>query len=154
MRPAALSDPENFSYITNMAKEYPNVKLVLAHCARGFASWTAVSKVQQLEDTGNIWFDLSAICEPSPMMACILKNAGKRTVWGTDYPSCLYRGRAISIGKGQNWLIGPAFSELNRSYILCESLMALYQSALLLNLDATQIEDIFYNNAIQLFNIN
>jgi len=32
-----------------------------------------------------------------------------------------------------------------------ENLMAFYQAALLLNLDQTQIEDIFYNNAANLF---
>lgn len=151
MRHEALSDPDNFSYICTMAKRYPHARLVLAHCARGFASWTVVEKIQELEDCGNIWFDLSAVCESGPMMACILKNAGKRTMWGSDYPICLNRGRAVSIALGQNWLLGEQYEGPERALIAMENLMAFYQAALLLDLDRTQVEDIFYYNAMSCF---
>lgn len=151
MRREALSDPENFSYICTMAKRYPRARLVLAHCARGFAAWTAVEKIRELEDQGNIWFDLSAICESGPMMACILKNAGKRTMWGSDYPICLNRGRAVSVAFGQTWLLGEKYEGPQRALIALENLMAFYQASLLLNLDQTQVEDIFYYNAAACF---
>lgn len=151
MRPAALADPENNSYIVTMAKRYSGAKLVLAHCARAFASWTAVETIQQLEDCGNIWFDLAAICESTPMMACILKNAGKRTMWGSDYPICMNRGRAVSVASGSTWLTGEHYEGPARALLAAENLMALYQTALLLRLDQTQLEDIFYNNAMVCF---
>jgi len=153
-RRAALADPENFAYINTMAKKYPNAKLILAHCARGFAAWPAVKMIRQLEDCGNIWFDMAAVCESGPMMACILKNAGKRTMWGSDYPICFNRGRAISLGAWQTWLGDAQCSELDRGYVAGENLMAFYQAALLLDLDQTQIDDIFYNNAIRLFGLH
>lgn len=148
MRPEALSDPENFSYITQMSHQYPEAKLVLAHCARAFAAWTGVRKIRELEDQGNIWFDLSAICESGPMIACILKNAGKRTMWGSDYPVCMNRGRAVSLATGQNWLMEMGDKATR---IVAENLLALHQTSDLLNLDQTQIQDIFYNNAVELF---
>ena len=150
-RKAALSDRDNFLYITTMTHRYPNAQLVLAHCARGFASWTMMKSIKELEDQGNIWFDLSAICETGPMMACILKNAGKRTIWGSDYPCTICRGRAVSIGKWQNWLTDDTYKGPERALLPAENLMAFYQTALLLNLDQTQINDIFYNNAEFLF---
>jgi glutamate-1-semialdehyde 2,1-aminomutase len=154
MRPGALSDEDNFTYITRMTKRYPDAQLVLAHCARGFAAWTAVEAIRKLEDQGNIWFDLAAICESGPMMACILKNAGRRTMWGSDYPICKHRGRAVSVGTGSSWLTGPDFSGAERTLIATENLLALKQAALLLDLDATQIQDLFYNNAAKLFRID
>lgn len=150
-RRAALSDPDNFQYITTMAKRYPDAQLVLAHCARGFAGWSMMKAIKELEDTGNIWFDLSAICESGPMAACILKNAGKRTMWGSDYPASMLRGRAVGIGKWQDWLVDADFKGPERALIPTENLLAFYHAALLLDLDATQIEDIFYNNAEALF---
>lgn len=150
-RRAALSDPYNFRYITTMAKRYPNAQLVLAHCARGFASWSMMKAIKELEDHGNIWFDLSAICESGPMAACILKNAGKRTMWGSDYPASMLRGRAVGIGKWQDWLVDEDFKGPQRALIPAENLLAFYHAALLLDLDQTQIEDIFYNNAEELF---
>ena len=150
-RRSALSDPDNFLYITTMTHRYPNAQLVLAHCARGFASWTLMKAIKKLEDQGNIWFDLSAICETGPMMACILKNAGKRTIWGSDYPCTMCRGRAVSIGNWQNWLLDDNYKGPERALLPAENLMAFYQTALLLNLDQTQINDIFNNNAELLF---
>ncbi len=150
MRPKALSDPENFAYINQMAHRYPDAKLVLAHCARAFAAWTAVRSIRELEDQGNIWFDMSAICEPGPMIASILKNAAKRTMWGSDYPICMNRGRAISLAEGQDWLIDR---KETATYVAAENLLSFYQAALLLDLDATQVQDIFYNNAASLFQL-
>ena len=151
MRPAALSDEGNFKYITEMTRRYPNAQLVLAHCGRAFAAWTCVDSIKHLDDRGNIWFDMSAICESGPMIACILKNAGKRTMWGSDYPICMNRGRAISLGTGQEWLVGEEYRNLNRAYVATENLMAFWQASRLLELDKTQISDLFYNNAVRLF---
>lgn len=150
-RRAALSDPDNFQYITTMAKRYPNAQLVLAHCARGFASWSMMKAIKELEDLVNIWFDLSAICEAAPMAACILKNAGKRTMWGSDYPAAMLRGRSVGVGKWQDWLVDNNFSGPERALLPAENLLAFYHAALLLDLDQTQIEDIFYNNAASLY---
>ena len=150
-RRAALSDPSNFRYITTMSKRYPNAQLVLAHCARGFAGWSMMKSIKELEDCGNIWFDLSAICESGPMAACILKNAGKRTMWGSDYPASMLRGRAVGVGKWQDWLVDDDFKGPERALIPAENLLAFYHAALLLDLDQTQINDIFCNNAEALF---
>lgn len=141
-----LADPDNFSYIEAMTARYPDAPLVLAHCGRGFAGWTAVKFIPKLSDRDNIWFDLSAVCETGPMMAAILKTAGKRTMWGSDWPICMNRGRAISLGDDQHWLLRD-----NCAYVASEALFAFYQTALLMDLDATQLEDLFYNNASALF---
>ena len=75
-------------------------------------------------------------------------------MWGSDYPICFNRGRAISLGAWQTWLGDAQCSELDRGYVAGENLMAFYQAALLLDLDQTQIDDIFYNNAIRLFGLH
>ena len=80
-----------------------------------------------------------------------LKNAGKRTMWGSDYPASMLRGRAVGVGKWQDWLVDENFSGPERALIPVENLLAFYHAALLLNLDQTQIEDIFCNNAETLF---
>ena len=72
-------------------------------------------------------------------------------MWGSDYPVCMNRGRAISLGVGQEWLVGEQFENLNRAYVATENLMAFWQASRLLDLDKTQISDLFYNNAVRLF---
>lgn len=154
MRPGALSDEDNFSYITKMTRRYANAQLILAHCARGFASWTVVDKIRALEDCGNIWFDMAAVCESAPIAACVLKNAGKRTVWGSDYPICMNRGKVVSMGTNFAWFIGKTVPEYaNPCFVAIENLLAFRQAAVMLQLDQTQIEDLFYRNALHLFGV-
>ncbi len=150
MRSAGLSDPENFSYIMDMTAKYPDAPLVLAHCARGFVSWTVVDQIRKLINRDNIWFDMAAVCEVGPMMAAIMHSAGKRVVWGTDWPICLHRGRAVSIGTSQMWF-GESTERTSYALLTAESLLSFHQTASLMNLDQTQIDDIFYNNAVSLF---
>lgn len=154
MRPTGLSDPENFSYVMDMTAEYPNAQLVLAHCARGFAAWTAVEQIRKILHRDNIWFDLAAICEAGPIMAAIIQNAGKRVLWGTDWPICLHRGRAVSVGLGQQWLAETARQPTDYALLAVESLYAFHQAARLLSLDQTQVNDIFYRNAEHFFGQN
>lgn len=156
MRPHALSDPDNLSYIRTMARRYPCANLVLAHCARGFVSWTVIDSIREIAGLDNIWYDFAAICESAPMAACIMKTAAKRVMWGSDYPICMHRGRAISWHTESLWLIDGLVSELRQTgqgacLLAGENLLAVRQACNLLELDRTQVEDIFYNNAVRLF---
>lgn len=155
MRPASLSDPANFDYIQQKTAQYPDAKLVLAHCARSFASWTVVDSIRRLADRENIWFDMAAICESAPMAACILKTAGKRVCWGSDFPVCMHRGRSISLNDGFLWLVDGMLDQLGIQSCLmaAENLLAFRQTCHLLDLDQTQINDLFYNNACRLFDV-
>ncbi len=154
MMRTSLADRDNLSYICRMAQQYPNAPLVLAHCGRGFAAWTAVCNIPKLPDRENIWFDMSAVCEVGPMMAAIAKTGGKRIMWGSDWPICMKRGRAISMVDDQLWVTEANISGGNYAILTTEALLAFYQTALLMNLDQTQIDDIFYNNAARLFDKN
>jgi glutamate-1-semialdehyde 2,1-aminomutase len=151
VRDQALSDPVNQEYIIRMAKKYPNAVLILAHAARSFAAWTAVEAVDAVKHVDNVWFDFSGVCE-SPAMFQIMRKCGiDRCMWGSDYPASMLRGRAVGVGKWQDWLVDEHFSGPERALIPVENLLAFYHAALLLNLDQTQVEDIFCNNAESLF---
>lgn len=147
----ALSDPDNLSYIQTMCRKYPDAQLILAHCARGFAAWTAVDGIRKLAGLDNIWYDLAAVCEAAPMAACVLATGGKQVLWGSDYPICMHRGRAISWGLGQLWLVDDMVDDNDGCLLAAENLLATRQACHLLDLDATQVQDIFYNNAMRLF---
>lgn len=153
----ALADPDNLSYIREMAKRYPDATLILAHAARAFASWTAVESVEKIADLENVWYDFSAVCE-SPAMLQILKKVGiSRCLWGSDYPVCRGRGKVISLADSFYWIYENdlnAFSSkttLNHWLIALENLYAVRQAAMLADLSRNDIEDIFFNNAMRLW---
>jgi len=152
MKPYALSDEGNLKYIVEMAKRYPDARLILAHCARAFAAWTVLKSIDKLAGLDNIWFDMAAICEPTPIAACIAHTAGERILWGSDYPICMHKGKAFSLDDSFYWLTGKPLEALGMEsgYLAGENLLAFYLSAKLLDLDQTQIDRIFYNNAMTL----
>lgn len=155
-RPKALSDEEDFQYIVSMTRKYPRAKLMLAHAARGFAPWTCIGRVRQLQDCENIWFDLSAVCE-SPSMIAVLRGAGiERVVWGSDYPVAMLRGKAISLADGFYWIDAEdarRFSQkapVRVNLIAIENLLAVRQACALLDLSGEQVKKLFYENALRL----
>lgn len=148
-----LADETNREYIKTMAKKYPNAVLILAHCARAFAAWTAFDTVDELKNLENVWFDFSGICE-SPAMAYIFKKIGvKRCMWGSDYPVSQPIGKCVSIGDVFYWIYENDLENFSTKNTLhawrvgVENVMAVRQAAKLMDLTSKDIEDFFYNNA-------
>ena len=159
VRDRALADPENMAYIRTMADKYPGAKLILAHAGRGFAAWTVMETVEQLAGHPNVYFDLSAICVPAPMFAVIRACGHKRVFWGSDYPVSMFRGKCISIGPDFLWLYKKQLSDCTGKTVFSaylvgiENLLAVRAACRMLELDQKAVEDIFYNNAMELFGL-
>lgn len=154
----ALADEDNMNYICNMAKRYPDAKLILAHAARSFASWTGVESVEKIVHLENVLFDFSGICE-SPSVFQIMKKAGvKRCMWGSDYPVSNMRGKAVSLADSFYWIYKDDFDRFESKTAIknwlvgIENLMAVRQACIMLELGSKDIEDLFYNNANVIFN--
>jgi glutamate-1-semialdehyde 2,1-aminomutase len=153
----ALSDPDNLDYIQKMCRKYPHAKLILAHCARGFAAWTVINGIRFLNGFGNIYFDVSAICE-SPAIYEVIKVAGThRVLWGSDFPVSMIRGKCVSIADQFLWLNQNDSRKLGNSIgmnlVGIEGLLAFQQAAHLLQLTNKEVQDIFYYNAMELFQL-
>lgn len=152
----ALADPHNREYVCTMAKKYPNATLILAHAARSFAAWTGIESVEWVAHLENVCFDFSAVCE-SPAMIQIIKKVGiKRCMWGSDYPIAQARGKAISLGNGFYWIYENDIAQFSSKtpienwLIGLENLMAVRQACMLSDCNRSDIEDLFYNNAVRL----
>ncbi len=149
----SASDFNNFNYIIRMAKRYPNAQLILAHCARSFASWTILEPIKEFSKYDNIWYDFSSICEPVPMIAIMKQLSVERCMWGTDSPISNLRGKALSVANSFHWLyesdfIGKNINQPKQFFTIgVENLLATKQACDLLDLSPKKIEDLFYNNA-------
>lgn len=157
VRDKSLADEGNMKYIKTMAKKYPDAILILAHAARAFASWTAIETVAELASFENVWYDFAGVCE-SPAMIQILRKIGvKRCLWGTDHPISMQAGKAISLADTFYWISGKDLASfggattLHSWHVGTENLMAVRQAAMLTDLTAGDVEDLFYNNAAALF---
>ena len=153
----ALSDPENLSYIVDHAKRYPDVKFILAHCARSFAAWTAIESIDKTAKIDNIFYDFAGVCE-SPQMFTIIKKAGiDKCLWGSDWNVSVLAGKCVSIADSFYWIgekdlermSGP--TEFHSWLVGTENLMAVRQAAGMLELSRADVEKFFYKNAERIF---
>ena len=159
VRPQALADPDNVDYICRMAAKYPKARLILAHAARGFAPWTVEDNIEKLAAYPNVYFDLSAVCEPDAFYTIIKACGHKRVFWGSDYAVSTTRGKCVSIGSTFLWLYKEQLdacaskTAVNAYLIGIEGLIAFERASRYLNLTRQQVEDIFYNNAMEFFGL-
>ena len=149
--PKALSEPANANYIREHCLTYPNARLVLAHAARGFNASHTASAIDQLRGLDNIFFDTSAICEPTAFEAIIRATGTTRLMYGSDFPVSESRGRSLSVGDGFMWIYrhnvdwnGWLHGEHN--LVGVESLLALQQACRTMCLTDTDVERIFCRN--------
>ena len=157
VRDHALSDPANLSYIVDHAKRYPDVKFILAHCARSFAAWTAMESIDKTASIDNIVYDFAGVCE-SPQMFTIIKKAGiEKCMWGSDWTVSRLAGKCISIADTFYWIGEKDLARMTgntafHSWLVgTENLMAVRQAAQMLELSRTDVEKFFYKNAERIF---
>lgn len=164
VRRDALADPENQNEIRKMCLKYPQVKLILAHAGKGFHAPNTVKGLPYLKGIDNLWFDTSAICEPTAISAIIRELGPEKVLWGSDFPISQRRGKCITMGDGFAWL-QEDFIHWEKLYkyapgcchpvmFVLESTRTLLEAAVNAGLEKADIENMFYYNALKLLNIN
>jgi glutamate-1-semialdehyde 2,1-aminomutase len=151
----ALADPVNQQQIRSYCERYPNMKMVLAHAARGFNPFHTMQGVGALKGLHNVWCDTSGVTEAGGFEAIVEALGYKRLLWGSDYPISHFRGRCVYIGDEFLWLyedtldwetVNPV-GRVRPLLVGHESLRALKHAAMRLRLTDSQLEDVFFNNA-------
>ncbi len=156
----AIADPANQSYIIDHCRRYSQAKLILAHCARSFAAVNALEGIPKLRGLENLFFDMSAICEPYPIEQILKLFGPTRLMYGSDFPASQWRGKALSIGDGFFWVDYKNFDWQSASrfgnHTLCgiESLLALKLACENVGLNARDIEQVFGQTARELVGLS
>jgi predicted TIM-barrel fold metal-dependent hydrolase len=156
VRDRALADPVNQATIRRYCQHYPNMRLILAHAARGFNPWHTIEGIGSLQGLNNVWCDTSAVTEAGAFEAIVETLGHQRLLYGTDFYVSHLRGRCIAIGDSFHWLyaeemnLAEKHANLQPVLIGLESLRSLILACHRLKLREGQIEDIFYNNAVEL----
>jgi glutamate-1-semialdehyde 2,1-aminomutase len=157
VRPRALADPVNQRTIRRYCKQYPNMRLILAHAARGFNPHHTILGIDSLRGLGNVWFDTSAVTDSGAIEAIINMMGHQRVLYGSDFPVSHLRGRCVALGDSFLWVssdnadLNVPYAKLDLALVGHESLRTLKIAAMSTRLGDTQVEDIFYKNGAQLF---
>jgi predicted TIM-barrel fold metal-dependent hydrolase len=159
VRDRALADPANQATIRSYCERYPNMRLILAHAARGFNPWHTIEGIDSLRGLANVWFDTSAVTEAGAFEAIVETMGHERLLYGSDFYISHLRGRCVAVGDSFHWFyaedmgLEERHATLRPVLIGLESLRSLRLAARRLKLTDQQIEDVFYNNAARLFSL-
>ena len=155
----AAADPGNIRWIRHYCRTYPDMKLILAHSARGFQPAHNLEGLPQLTGLDNLYFDSSANCDPIAHLAILRTFGHERLLYGSDFFISHLRGRPVAAGDSFLWLTeqSPVWGEkhLRISPVLVglEHLRSLKWACWAAGLSDTQVEDLFWNNAARLFGV-
>ena len=159
VRDRALADPVNQTAIRRYCESYPNMRLILAHAARGFNPWHTIEGIESLRGLDNVWFDTSAVTEAGAFEAIVETMGHEKLMYGTDFHVSHTRGRCIAIGDSFHWLYADEMDveekhiSLKPVLIGLESLRSIRLACDRLKLSERQVDDIFYGNAAALMEI-
>ena len=159
VRSRALADPVNQDVIRDFAIRYPNARLILAHAARGFNPYHTIEGIESLSGIDNIWFDTSAVTDSGAFEAIIRTMGAKRLLYGSDFPVSHMRGRCVAVGDSFVWITddNPAMQQpmgiTVPTLVGIESLRVLKLACVNCRLSDTDVQQIFFQNAADLFNL-
>ncbi len=144
-----LDDLEQYT-----TKRYPNIKWLLAHCARSFTYWPLRNAIERLRDMPNIHYDTSAVTDVRAYITLVTKEDTKRIFWGSDgVAAAFFHGFYAALGRAWEHYDadqhGLEFPHCDGRPILSiyEQLMSMKFAAEIAELSRDQIEGIFWRNA-------
>ena len=157
----ACADPTNLADLREYTtSRYPNVKWILAHCARSFTYWPIRQAVSQLRDMPNIYYDLSAVDDLRPILTLFQQESLDRILYGSDGVDATYfRGKYVALGRAWQYLdaaeAGMRFPHCDARPILSvyEQLLCMKHAAEIAEFGQPEIDAIFWKNATELFNV-
>lgn len=142
-------------------RRYPNVKWILAHCARSFTYWPIRQAIDQLRDMPNIWYDVSAVTDVRPMITLFSRENHRRILYGSDgLDATFFRGQYAALGRAWQYL---DVSRFNLQFPHCdgrpilaiyEQLLSMKHAAEIAQWSADQIQDVFWRNAATNFGVS
>lgn len=165
-RPGRLRDPVNLAQILEIKKEFPKIRLIIAHIGRAYTREDIGEAFETLDTCPDLMYDFSANCCEYAITE-VLKHAGpRRLMFGTDMPILRMRTRRIEengtyinlIPKG---LYGdpkqdPHLREVSDAeaekitFFAYEQLLAFKRACQTLGLTKEDIEAVMYKNAAEL----
>lgn len=165
-RPGRLRDPVNIVQLMEIEQEYPDIKLIVAHIGRAYIESDIGNAFDILGKSRRMVFDFSANTLDKAMIACLKAVGPGRLLFGSDMPITkmrLYRIEEDGIYKNvvPRGLYGDVSSDKNMketdekdiTIFMYEELLAFRRAAQALGLTRQDVEDVFFNNAARIFNL-
>jgi hypothetical protein len=158
-----LADPLNISQLMEIERDFPDIKLIVAHVGRAYCKGDLGDAFKTLSKSKKMFFDFSANTNAFVFEELINALGPKRILFGSDMPITRMRMRRIEkdgiyinivprglygdISGDPNMMEVDGEAAARLSFFIYEEIAAFKEAAVKTGLSKTDIEDIFHNNA-------
>jgi glutamate-1-semialdehyde 2,1-aminomutase len=154
--PDGADSPQNILDLKYLTKKYPNIKWILAHCARAFNSLFIEKSINVLKYLPNIYYDTSAVNDLYTHYLLLKHENIDRIMFGSDNVAAgCDRGKYITYARA--WQFYPGVEQLEHcdgraTLVVYEQLLQQKRAADILELSTGAIDKLFWMNAERLIN--
>lgn len=157
---AAIADSENLADLERLTNSYPNVKWVLAHCARSYYDTPLLKAKKVLLKIPNLWYEISSVCDADAMDVLLSIAGPERVMYGSDDIPCgITRGKYITFGHGWAYLIEGnhkfdlSHCDPSMTFVRYEMLRAFCKAIRRHGYGEDETKNLFYGNATRLLSL-
>ncbi len=163
-RHGRLKDPVNLEQILEIKREFPNIRLIIAHVGRAYTKGDVGNAfTDYLNKAPDLMYDFCANCCEYAITE-VIRNAGpKHVMYGTDMPILRMRTHRIEENGTYINLVPPGLygdpkqdphlrevseEEAKKiTFFVYEELLAFKRACTALGMTKSDVEDMMYNNA-------
>ena len=165
-RDGRLKDPVNLHQILEIRREFPKVRLIVAHIGRAYTELDVGNAFDLLTQEPETMYDFCANSCEYAITELIRRCGPKHVMFGTDMPILRMRARRIEEGDNYVNLVPPGLypdpygdphlREVSAeeaetiTFFAYEELLSFKRACQTLGCSRQDIEDMMYNNAINL----
>ena len=165
-RDERLKDPVNIHQILEIRKEFPKLRFIVAHIGRAYTKEDIGNAFDLLAEAPDTMYDFAANCCEYAITEVIRRFGPKHVMFGTDMPILRMRTHRIEENGTYVNLVPPGLypdpygdphlrevseeEAKNITFFAYEELLAFKRAAETLGLSKQDVEDIMYNNAMNL----
>ena len=147
-----VSSPVNLQDLSRLTKRYPNVKWILAHCARAFNANFLAGVIDILKELPNIYYDTSAVNDLYTHCLLFKHEDINRIMYGSDgIVSGGIHGKYITYADAWQYYPGAEKLEHCRSAavpVIYEQLLQQKRAADILGMTSGELQKVFRENAL------
>lgn len=158
-RSGRLADPVISQGVRKLSLDYPEAKIVLAHCGRCYRTEEIRMAISSIVDLPNVYLDTAMVMDPTVLHIIFNNIDSSRVLYATDFPVAAMRGRRVNVM--DHWVdvvikgypeseFRVASDDIRATFMAYEIVLAIKTAADTAGLCKDQFQDIFFNNGIAL----
>ncbi len=158
-RARRLADPVVQAGVRRLAQDYPNTRIVLAHCGRCYLPDEMQEAVGSISDLDNVYLDTAMVMDPTVLQIALEHLPARRLLFATDLPIAAMRGRRVYAADHWVDLVLPGYppsayrvagDNFRATFMVYEIVVAIRRAAERVGLSWEEVRSIFWENGMAL----